>query len=50
MITDPLGRFTMTPLNTMKLIEFMYRTGTIKIKPDSWKDLFFPAIHGLHGN
>lgn len=50
MITDPLGRFTMTPLNTMKLIEFMYRTGTIKMKPASWKDLFFPAIHGLPGN
>ena len=50
MITDPLGRYTMTPINTMKLVDFMYRTGAIKVKPASWKDLFFPNVHGLPGS
>lgn len=50
MITDPLGPYTMTPLNTMKMVEFMYRTGAIKVKPASWKDLFFPNVHGLPGS
>jgi len=50
MIVDPLGRFTTTPVNTMKLVDFMHRTGSIKVKPASWKDLFFPNVHGLPGS
>ncbi len=50
MIADPANRFTVTPLNTMKLVEFMHKTGAIKVKPASWKDLFFPAIHNLPGS
>jgi len=50
MLNDPLIVYTTTPQNVMKYVDFMARTGTIKVKPDSWKDLFFPNVHGLAGS
>ncbi len=50
MLNDPLILFTMTPLNTMKYAEFMHRVGAIKVKPETWKDMFFPNVHGLQGS
>jgi NitT/TauT family transport system substrate-binding protein len=49
MLNDPLIVYTTTPQNVMKYVDFMARTGTIKVRPDSWKDLFFPNVHGLAG-
>jgi NitT/TauT family transport system substrate-binding protein len=43
-------KWTMVPESTMKYAEFMHAVGTIKIKPASWKDLFFPDVHGLPGS
>jgi len=43
-------RWTMVPENTMKYAEFMHSVGTIKVMPASWKDMFFPEIHGLPGS
>ena len=43
-------KWTMAPENTMKYAEFMHAVGSIKIKPGSWKDLFFPEVHGLPGS
>jgi NitT/TauT family transport system substrate-binding protein len=34
----------------MKYVNFMYKVGSIKVKPDSWKDMFFPNAHGLSGS
>ena len=39
-----------TPEGVMKFADFMHRVGTIRSKPQSWKDLFFPAIHDLPGS
>ena len=39
----------MVPEATMKQAEFMVDVGTIKVKPASWKDYFFPEAHGLPG-
>jgi NitT/TauT family transport system substrate-binding protein len=50
MLNDPLIVYTTTPQNVMKYVDFMARTGTIKVKPDLWKDLFFPNVHGLPGS
>ena len=50
MMNDPLIQYTMTPLNTMKYAEFMHRVGAIKVKPDTWKDMFFPNVYGLQGS
>jgi len=50
MMNDPLIVFTTTPQNVMKYVNFMARTGVIKVRPDSWKDLFFPNAQGLAGS
>jgi NitT/TauT family transport system substrate-binding protein len=34
----------------MKYVDFMLKTGAIKTRPDSWRDLFFPNVHGLAGS
>jgi NitT/TauT family transport system substrate-binding protein len=50
MLDDPQIVFTTTPQNVMKYVAFMAKTGTIKVQPDSWKDLFFPNVHALPGS
>ena len=50
MLNDPLIVFTTTPENVMKYVDFMARTGAIKVRPESWKDMFFPNAHGLPGS
>jgi NitT/TauT family transport system substrate-binding protein len=42
--------YTRVPSRFGQLIEFMYRTGYVKNKPASWKDLFFEEAHGLPGS
>jgi NitT/TauT family transport system substrate-binding protein len=49
-ITDPDYAVTLTPERVFNFAEFMYRIGSVKEKPTSWKDLFFPEIHGLPGS
>jgi NitT/TauT family transport system substrate-binding protein len=49
-LDDPETRFTTTPNNVMKFADFMYRTGSIKVKPASWKDLFFPEAQDQPGS
>jgi NitT/TauT family transport system substrate-binding protein len=34
----------------MKYVEFMHRTGTLEVKPGSWKDMFFANAHALPGS
>lgn len=50
LLTNPQIQYNVTPLNTMKLAEFMYKTGQIKLEPKSWKDYFFPEIRELPGS
>ena len=50
MISSPDVSFTTVPQNTMKYAEFMFRTGAMKSKPASWKDLFFPNVHDATGS
>jgi NitT/TauT family transport system substrate-binding protein len=49
-LAEPLNDFSLAPHNVYPVAEFMNRTGTIKKKPDSWKDLFFSDIHNLNGS
>ena len=49
-LNDPHVKFTTTPENVMKYAEFMNDSGSIKNRPGSWKDLFFPEIHGVPGS
>ena len=50
MIKDPEITFTTAPQNLMKYAEFMNKIGSIENKPASWKDVFFPEIHGKEGS
>ncbi len=43
-------QFTTTPQKTMLFAEFLHSVGGIKDKPGSWKDMFFPEVHGLSGS
>jgi NitT/TauT family transport system substrate-binding protein len=49
-LSDPNSKFSTIPDGTMKYAEFMARVGTIKAKPGSWKELFFPMIHSAAGS
>jgi NitT/TauT family transport system substrate-binding protein len=49
-VSGPQVQFTLVPNNTTKYSDFMYKVGSIKKKPASWKDLFFPEIHGVQGS
>lgn len=49
-INQPTLSYTTTPLNVAKFSDFMFKTGTIKSRPKSWKDLFFPNVHGKQGS
>ena len=42
--------YTLTPQKVGKTADFMYKIGTIKTRPASWRDLFFPEVHGLAGD
>jgi NitT/TauT family transport system substrate-binding protein len=50
MLNDPEIKYTTTPNNTMKYVDFMHKIGSIKAKPDSWKDMYFPNAQKLHGS
>jgi NitT/TauT family transport system substrate-binding protein len=50
LIEDPQFEFTTTPHNMMKIVDFMYEVGHIKVKPSSWKDMFFPEVWNLPGS
>lgn len=50
MLNDPLIRWGIVPSNVMKQVDFMHRVGAIKVKPDSWKDLFFSNVHHMPGS
>jgi len=49
-VSGPQVRWTMAPENAMKFANFMHSVGTLKQAPASWRDLFFPEIHGLDGS
>jgi NitT/TauT family transport system substrate-binding protein len=50
MLNDPQIVYTTTPQNVMKYVNFMLKTGAIKVRPESWKDLFFPNAQSLPGS
>jgi NitT/TauT family transport system substrate-binding protein len=50
MLNDPEIKYTTTPNNTMKYVDFMYKIGSIKVKPDAWKDMYFPNAQKLPGS
>lgn len=49
-IADPVMIYEITPRGTMKVADFMYKTGTIKVMPDDWKALFVPEMWKYDGS
>ncbi len=49
MLNDPEIVYTTTPQSLMKYAEFMHKVGSIKVKPQDWKEMFFPNVHHLNG-
>jgi len=50
MLRDPAIEFTTTPANVARYAQFMHSIGSIEHAPESWRDLFFPEIHGAAGS
>jgi NitT/TauT family transport system substrate-binding protein len=44
MLNDADTHYTAVPEGVMKYADFMHDIGTLKTKPTSWKDFFFPPI------
>ena len=49
-LNDPEIEYTTTPKNVMKYVDFLHKVGTLKAKPASWKEMFFPEVHHLPGS
>ncbi|MDB5764573.1 MAG: putative transporter, periplasmic substrate-binding protein [Herminiimonas sp.] len=49
-LEDPNLVFTTSPYGVKKFADFMFDTGSIKHKPNSWKDVFFPEIYNVPGS
>ena len=49
MMNDPEIEFTTRPFGASKMLDFMHRTGSIKVKPESWKAISFPNLHQYEG-
>lgn len=50
LLNDPGIQYTLTPQKIMAYAQFMKQIGTIKVMPDSWKDLFFSYVHNQPGD
>jgi NitT/TauT family transport system substrate-binding protein len=49
-LNQPGMQYSLTPQNIMKFAEFMHKIGSIKIKPQSWMELFFQEAHTMNGS
>ncbi len=48
--SSPGTEWTTVPLQTLRAAAFMADVGTVKARPTSWKDYFFPEAWGLSGS
>ena len=48
-LKEPGVRFTLAPENSFKIAEYLFRIGSLRYKPDGWKDYFFPELHPAKG-
>ena len=49
-LNDPEAGYGTTPTGTMQYAQFLLHTGTIKVAPAAWTDLFIAPMHGRNGN
>lgn len=49
-IREPDISFAAAPKNSLRMVSFMHRVGTLKASPADWKEFFFSSAHGLGGS
>ena len=49
-LRDPAIKFTTTPENVQKYAAFMHAIGSVRNRPESWRDMFFAELHGAPGS
>jgi NitT/TauT family transport system substrate-binding protein len=49
-IRAPDTAYTLEPKGLMPVVDFMKKTGAIKVAPATWKDMFFPDAHSMAGS
>jgi NitT/TauT family transport system substrate-binding protein len=49
-ISAPDYAYTLMPQKVGKTADFMYKIGSVKTRPASWQDLFFPEVQNLPGD
>ena len=49
-VKKPENTFTMTPLRTMVVANYMADVKMVPNRPKSWKDMFIDQIHNLPGS
>jgi NitT/TauT family transport system substrate-binding protein len=50
LFSSPDMEYTKVPNKIGDIVAFMNKVGIVRTKPESWKDLFFPEVHGLKGS
>jgi NitT/TauT family transport system substrate-binding protein len=50
MLASPFIEYNVAPQNTIKYAAFMNKVGSLKNKPVSWKDYYFPEVHDRAGS
>jgi NitT/TauT family transport system substrate-binding protein len=49
-LEHPEMQYRLAPENVLKFADFMHKIGSIKVKPENWRELFFPETHSLPGS
>lgn len=49
-VDAPETSYTLEPKGLMPVVEFMKKTGAIKVAPATWQEMFFPEAHGMAGS
>lgn len=49
LLNNPDIGYSLVPHNTQVIADFMHRVGSLKTRPDSWKDYTFPILHAEAG-
>jgi ABC-type nitrate/sulfonate/bicarbonate transport system substrate-binding protein len=49
MVRRPENDWTTTPKNIMRFARFMQETGALQVRPDEWRDVFFPTMQRADG-
>lgn len=50
LIEQPGAHYSLAPLNTQKFADFMFQTGALRTRPESWRDYYFPELYELPGS